>query len=534
MPPSCLSATLGIFLAFQGAGQTERVDENLTITWRKKTIEIQTKTVKLPSGEETTQEVPVLRFTEGVSAQYGVTEVRADRLEAHMDPDAPWGEAEGNVRLFDPEGMIEANKLHFEWRSGRGSAESVTAHVGEMRISAARVQIEPTSWTFFDVRAMPCDATNGFAISAETATMKPGQTVEFKRVRLRAFGRNVISLRRHQVSMASGRRGIGFPSISIRKDLKPSLVWSADHEFTSETLLGGSFGAGINRKVSGELFLTHSLLPVSSGALLANPHSELSEPFGNGYFDNISVRSPDQDREEFSTKRLSLSVGTALNRRVTTNTDFDRATKPWEVVLDSGSELMGFGIQAQLRHQRIGEDNRNFQTRSSALIGVAAPDWRLGKNLFTLVRADSRVYLNAGEDSGWARAQAGLIFRAKNFRIGTAYSVGSEWGTPAFSFDSAKPLESIHARFDGALGNFKLSMLNRFDVKNKNWFDREVALRWNMGCFEPYVLWREAPRRLTFGIELTSLRAFARLSSAFKNRDANNRPRPLAEGDPWN
>jgi hypothetical protein len=201
-------------------------------------------------------------------------------------------------------------------------------------------------------------------------------------------------------------------------------------------------------------------------------------------------------------------------------------TKPFEIVLEEGREVGGFGLLGTLRYQALQEDSGPNERRAMFSTTALAPAVQLGGGLSTHVRLDASAY-HGGSTFAWGQMQAGLIYNpSPRVRFGAAYVYGSHTGTPSFAIDELFSTRAFHGRVDFDFGPTKLSLLSKFDFEKRKWFDNEIGLSQVLGPIEPFITFREFPRTVTFGVRLRAEQAFDRLRRRFDNRTPSLIDRP--------
>jgi hypothetical protein len=348
------------------------------------------------------------------------------------------------------------------------------------------------------------------------------------------LGRKVVTLKKHPISLRQEARGLTLPSLSLRRGMVPDLGWASDIPLSSSSLANVEIILGRDRKPSSSLYLTQSLLGGKSAGLPSPPRSELKEPFGFGYLDNVNVESPAEERERVGRRRLSLSVGTVQSGRVVTSELREPVSKPWEIVLEGGGRLGGTSVFGHARSHSIRPASGELQQRIVLDLTALPPFVRIAEGLYGAARIDGRYYANDGPDHRWIHAQLGLVWRASpKLRVGAAWNVGAQSGMPAIAVDRLDPERWAALRADWSSGPTDLSLLAKYDPKAGKWVDFEVALRQVAGCVAPFVVYRQSPRTLNIGLELRALTALDRLKSAPARRDRNNRPLPQSGRHDW-
>lgn len=498
----------------------ERIDEQLVVEWRHKSVSIEKRRAVDLEGREVEVETTILRFAGGVKADYGPTHLEADELELQLDDLERAGYARGNVRLMDPEGEATADALDFQWRAGTAHASNAYVRVGSLGIRAGEIHVTPSNWILTDAALDPnVGGLQVYTLSAPVVDVRPGSKGIVRKLDVKLFGTRLFVIPRLAFSLRQGSRGVRLPGVSLREGGRPGLTWDSDFELGNRMLLSTGAAFIAQRKPSGSLTLAYDLLGPESNGVLFEPHSDLADPFHNGYFDNIAIKTPERERKSVGATRAVVAASGSYFQRVSGREALTNASKPWELVLDVGRTSSGIAQNLQLRYQEIEELPGQSLQRATAIGALTAPSWSLARGLESSLRLDGRAFLNPKSDYGWARATAGLTYLpASNLRLGASYAVAGEYGGPAFQFDRPWPLHSANLRADLTLGPRSLSAMFKYDPARHKWYDREFALYQVAGSFSLYAVWRQFPSRFSLGFELRTLDVIERLKTRVMRR----------------
>jgi hypothetical protein len=472
------------------AAHVQKIDVDLTVYWHRQTI---------------TASPRALIFEDRVEADYAGTKLYCDKLTLYLEEGHKHGLAEGNVRLVDPDGTLDASRIFFDWVGRTGSGEDVAVHSHGVMMRAQHVIIQQKIWTAENIYATPCDGegTPLFEIHAPRAVISPGGDATLFRPRIYVLGHHVFNMKQYQVSQTRRGAGQSLPSVSYSKSGGFSAGIQPNYQIDDQTLVASGFHVGQHQKPSRDILLSRSLLPVSTAPGGFIPRSDLDERFSFSYFENVYVKTPQQETAYLSGRRLSLSLGTTFNEGAAARRNSTALTKPLEAVLEGAGAAHGLAIFGQVRAQRIQEVDGPAQNRTVGYVSIAAPPLTLVPGLYTDIRADAADFLNRGGSYGWAHFQAGLVARpSRALRIGAAWMNAAEWGEPAFESDRLFSMHSVHVRGDLLLGPTKLSVLSKYDLRGRRWFDNEFEISQAIRCVEPYFVYRQFPRGFSFGLRV--------------------------------
>lgn len=469
---------------------TDQIDQDIVVTWHKRTV------LTRP---------PSIIFEQGVQTVYGFTTLISDRLVLDLEPGHKHGLAEGHVRVLDPDGTLTADRLFFDWVNKTGSGQNIDAHAHRLMFHANNILAGPKVWTLEGLYATPCGGESHplLAVQAPKAIVAPKGDATIVHPTLLFRGRKIITLRNYVISSNSRSNGQPLPSLSYSRSGGIAGGWAPSYNLDDLTALNGGIHLGQHQRPSEDLLLSRSLLPASAAPGGFLPRSDFEERFNFSYFDNVFIRTPDQERNYVSATRSSLSVGTAWNEYPVARLTSTAFSKPVDIIYEQATSFGGFGEYAQLRGQRIQQLGGTRETRAVASGALLLPELSLGKGSYTDIRLDGSAYLGDKNHYGWGHLQAGLVTRpSKYVRLAAAYEGAFEQGTPTFVADRLYKNHWISVRSDLFLGPTKLSVLQKYDPRGQSWFDSEFQISQVAGCLEPYLVYRRFPRGYSFGFRL--------------------------------
>lgn len=505
-----ISLALATSLA-QDAPQQTSYEGGLVVEWKRKRLDAHPRKVT---------------FTDGVKATYGPTVLYADTLTLHLDGSERRGEADGHVRVEDPDGRVTAAFLSFDWANRVATGRSVHVEIGPFRLDAKDARLDPEKWVFTDVVGSPCtEKAQHITLKASKVTVEPNVRAVAERAQFFLFGKRMANLPKYSFGLRRGAEGFKLPQPSFsRRGL--GAKWASTFTLDPKLNLGLGMVARPGDPFSGRVELTRSLAGPAPGFA---PRWDLAEPFYDAYFDNVTVMSPLDESISLGGRRTLLSVGSSLYQSSVARRQDDDFTKPIELVLEDGRALGGFNLTTQVRGQSIRARGGHTSSRLVGSVGLGTPFWDMGKGLYAYGRFDFSGYLSEHHRSSWLRGQVGVAWRPdERFRIGLAYSSGSEFGSPLFDADVPYTLRAFHLRTDLDIGPTDASLLLKYDPETGKWYDAEVRLSQIAGCIEPYLLYRKFPDSFAVGFRFRSddlLEIFQRRSrrDAGGSRDSHRR-----------
>lgn len=505
--------TLPIALALQASPElkTISVDQRLTVSYRRMKSTLNPK---------------VAIFEGDVTATYGVTVVRTDKLVLYMDDAEQRGIAEGSTTVDDPEGSLKAERLEFRWHydDRNGTASNVVIDVAGVTVSADLAVFTQEAWRFDGVTLSPCAGDDGLGLKLRSLTVEPGRRAIGRHLEFNVGGRKLASWPRYEVSLDRKSEGLQWPTIVSREGDAYGLGWKGGFELGPSAVLNAQITAFPRHATSGSVYLTKSLLSPDRIRDTITPKSDISTPFSNSYFDHLGVLSRSTERETVGAPRLSASagVGRGLGRAESIEGQYN---KPWDLVAEYGDTFGDWSVFGQGRFQRIGSRTSGYVDRTVGALSVLPPELPIGSSLSIVGRFDSRIYGTEGREHGWGRGLIGVDARLSKFvSIGAAFTKGWTQGAPEFTFDRPEVLDGFHVRVNLQLGPTTIGFLAKRNDGALGWYDHEYYVAQVAGCFEPFILIRERPNSLTFGITLRPLKEFERLRDRAVKRTKGNMP----------
>jgi hypothetical protein len=79
-----------------------------------------------------------------------------------------------------------------------------------------------------------------------------------------------------------------------------------------------------------------------------------------------------------------------------------------------------------------------------------------------------------------------------------------------------------HLRADFNFGNIQASLLGKYDLNRREWYDKEYGFSFIAGSFEPFVVWRQFPNDVRFGARLRIDALLGKLQK--RKQDRETRP----------
>lgn len=442
-----------------------------------------------------------LTFTGHVTAEYSGSVVRAEKLRINAKNRT--GTAEGDVVLTDPEGHAKAATFEFNWEKKTGFLTGVVLQADNVHIEAETLKVVPGQWDLENANlSLSRVGRAPVSFEAGSVTIYPGRSGVARRVFFHVYGMKIGPISRLSFSLRKRLKGLGLPSITNRKGLGVGVSWETNFAAGDHAVIGSFWDSFPRREPGFGLQYGYSPLGPEAATQIA-PRSDLSERFADGWFDNVSVRTPQEEQDEFENERRSFAVGSFWNQATGGRiNDSDNVSKRFDVVSELGGRSHGFGTFGSFRLQSIRESTQSpFLNRLTAQTTVLAPALQVNKALRGHVRLDTFASLSEHGTYGWGRVETGLIYSpTKNTTFGLAYSIGSGVGDPDFRFDGLVADQALMARADFLFGPFTFRYLNKYNVGTHQWYDREYEIAMVAREYEPYIVYRQFPSETRIGV----------------------------------
>jgi hypothetical protein len=461
-----------------------------------------------------------------VVARYGVTELHSDSLTLYQNEDRREGIAEGKVQLIDPDGTARADRLQFSWKDQTASGTTVKIEMSGLHLAADSVEIKPGEWVLLGVHAAPeAGQRPVFGLKSPRVVYRPGQTGRAYRASFSVFGNKLITLPSYDFGGKRGADGVRVPSVSFNNGL--GINWRSSILFDDRTRLGGGFRARKGDWPGAQAEVTRSFLPRNEPGTLRPPVNDFAERFSYGYMDSLFVRRPGDERDIVGARRSSLTLSTTFNQTMVARANDRLYSKPFEAIWEEGRMIDAMGLLLNGRYQNIREERGRNADRAVLMGALLAPTVDLGRGLGTHLRLDSTAFLGR-ERYQWTQAQAGLIYRASpQLRLGASYVWASQTGTPLFENGRLFAMRAFHGRMDVDFGSTRVSLLSKYDFDRRKWYDNEIGFSQVAGPIEPFVVFREFPRTLSFGLRFRADEVFGRIQRRLSGqppRSLDDRP----------
>ncbi len=441
-------------------------------------------------------------FDNGVTLEYDASTVQCDHLD--IDLKAQTGVAEGNVHLLDPVARVDAKRLELWWgaEGRRGHFDGAFVQVGSSRLKASSVDIAPDLWVLHDVEGTTSRAQPAwYEVHSKLLKIKPGKSGSIDHPTVYILGHKFLTLPTRSFNLDKRSEGLTIPGFNYSHQYGLGLSWGGGFLVDHSTDFAFGFGVFPNSRPGYGANLTRSLLPETRVTTFLTPQSDFGERFGYGFLDNIVVSSPESEDVTIRAERKAVSVNSVWNQVLNDRGTTAPFSKAVEAVYEQGGKMDGFGYISQVRLQTIREFGQSYSERLLLVEQVAPPPIHITPTLRTIARLDAQAFLD-GYQYSWMRAIVGLAYTpVKQFRLSAGGYVSTETGSPQYEIDPLYSKAGYLVRGDLNLGPTKISFMRKRDSK-LGWFDKEYSVSQVVGCFEPFITYRQNPNDYVLGFRL--------------------------------
>lgn len=466
----------------------------------------ETLTIEAPEWFEDF-ETGLITFVGGVKATYGPTILTCEKIIVNRNKKT--FETFGQTKIFDPEGVVTADSVTTSWADGSkgATARNVLVEIGYVKIQGSTLTIvsEPEQvWTLTDVKFELSDlAGGGNRILARSLRIYPGKYGVAEHVFYQILGQKLGPIPKQSFNFDRRVSGIKLPSITNRPGVGLGVSWDSSVLLTDHSSLLAAWSTFPGQLPAYRVQYTTSPLAVENNATKLAPRDELGEPQADGWFNNIGIADPEMERSRLQTRKNSFSAGLLWNSSTAGRLNDGRdISKLFDFAYEAGGAIGEAGWITTSRIQRIREGfNTQWVDRGLVMGTFLAPDLIGGDQLSTQIRTDIFGTASSSNTFGYARGEFGLVWEPKKgIKIGAAYAVGGQTGTPDFLFEQLDFASAMLVRADYSIGPYTLRYLAKYDFKGQTWYDKEWEIALAAGSLEPFMVRREFPSDYRIGV----------------------------------
>lgn len=484
--------------------------------------------------QEYSREKETARFWGGVKATYGPTTLECEELL--LDYANRTGRAIGKVRLVDPDGVIEAENLVFNWRDKTGQAERVRTEVAGMRLSIEKLEIAPKRWFAAGVRGTPSTTRPpDLEFRARELTLEPGRRGRAVRPGLSVFGLDLGTIPTYAFSLDPRIEGFRPPTISFQQGDGLGLSWLSSFFVDDQSAITGKWAMIPASLPNYQLEWASSPVAPESMRGRITTRSDVGDRLNTSWFDSIIVPRSTKEWDGLRQTRRNFTIGTYWNQTTRgRREDSEEVSKMLDLAYEVGGAQGDWGLLGQLRLQRLrGAHDEPFVDRLF-FQGIAHSGERtITSGLGIVFRLDSNATLDKDGGFAWLRGAGYFVGRPNGYltlAAGSVYTVDA--GNARFAFDELFRRNALHFRADARVGPVTLAGLVKYDLLSRDWYSVEYTAALVAGSFEPYIYYRQVPRDVQFGVRLRTNAFFDLLSDRNVRRQQDRTKQKGAEANP--
>lgn len=447
-------------------------------------------------------------------------------VNAEINHETKQGWFRNTVRLEDELGVLTASEIFLDWSnpdadSVKGHAKNVVLDAYEAHFEAEEISLTGDGGVRMET-AWFSTAPGYYRLHLDGVLIRPGEFISAKKAVFQLGKGLRIPIPFFRINLNPRVTGIQMPVPKVDEDFKLGYSWSQLVEIGNRASIHLNYRGGQDRvpstnaqiiyeiaeprkrkpQTAAEIQLERLRAPTNARLFPNNPDLER---FTDGYFDSVTVETPQQEENDVAKRHLILFAGRSTN--IGTNTrlgeeiDFDR---PYYFGAQGGGMFGSVSLNAQVRYGMVQERLSDDEHQRMEFFGTAlSRDFGLGGNLWFGLRGDVGVFTGDGSDFGWLRPMATVIAKPGNtVTMGLAYFRAQEWGTPLFTSDRLYSKKGLHFRVDFDFPATDISVLLKYDFDRKELYDIEVAMEQVMPVITPFFSYRQVPGTFAFGFKL--------------------------------
>lgn len=469
--------------------------------WRQGEVRVQYQSVETEFVRGASGTRMRLRFEGDVVVSWQQSELRAntvvyDELSGELS-------AQGEVRLSDPDGRIEAEALQWNTITRTGRAEDALLQVQSTTLQAKVLEAEAGHYraqgvTFWLAR----EGRPPVYVTANRVSINDGRTARVSGMTLHLYGINLGPWPSWSFRLDRRTEGLRLPRI-VPTNEGLGYAWGSDYSFSDQLLLDGSIEALLGEPIRSGLRLTYSL-DKETANVRQLPTEDLGERVANGWFNSVDIKTSEHERGEVSANRNLLSAAIYGNRRTFgRENNEDRVNQWFKLDYTRSEDVQGWGINLSTSYQRTQPaPGEAAVDRLLSQATILAPTYDFGGGWKSHIRGDLFSTVG-GSPFGFARGEFGTYRTfGGGLTAGVAVALSSEFGKPDFDFDRLHSRGGLLVRFDYERGPYTGRYLAKWDDGRGGWYDQEYEMALVADVFEPFVLYRRFPGEFRIGVRL--------------------------------
>lgn len=458
------------------------------------------------------------RLSGNVVATYET--LRLTSAEAEIDDTKKIARFRTGVTVVEPDlGTLSAEEITIRYAKTaeggqEGIATGIVMDVFEGHFEATELRMRQGRFEMRGAKITMCDRENpDFLIGIDRISVVPERNA-FARNAYLQLGRSVrVPVPFFNVGLNPQQTGFQLPQPDMGENFELGYRWRNVLQLSSQSAFLYEQNGKLDEEpyVNAQLAVTTKLRKGSEAKRMIAIRNEDRERFLNGYWDNVTTLTPEQEAESLSQDEIDFFVGRTTNFRTSARPgDRERIEREWYVGAQAAGDFGGLLAQANIRYGSIrSRDTLIEDERFEAFSTLLLPEWPLSDGLSLRVRADAAAFAGEASAYGWVRPMVGLISRP---RPGITFSLGYfqavDFGDALFNADRLYSEHGLHFRADFDLPATDISLLLKYDFDKADLYDVEVSVGQVAHCIRPFVTYRKFPGSFQFGFTLRADKLF--------------------------
>ena len=402
-------------------------------------------------------------------------------------------QAFGNVLFKDKKQTLTGNSFTYNFKTEIGLARDSSANVDNIYFRGKELKSEPNRYTITGSRFTACDREKPhYYMSARELIIEPDKKLTARDASIIFFGKRILHVPKFTINLdKENKTEVKLPPIGISGHYgfytgyefdiskEPNTIGTLDIKLATKYTFQG--GLMYDRIANRPIFLrATSHEPYYGGTRPGLTLSRLPE-VGMRFFSGEAAQS-------FKLSRESLDLSSS-----TINPLFFKEDKQ---KLNFVSEV-GFGKFSQFP-----------DTVTAERMDARAITW------LDPVPIDSKTIISPGLFARLSRYSTGDEYSDLGLRLALArrlgadsyaslaYATHSVSGRTPFEFDAVELTDELQGKLRFRTGRYAIELMGRYDLNNKDFFDKEISLSRVFHCVEPKITWKDRFKEFSIGVGL--------------------------------
>lgn len=402
-------------------------------------------------------------------------------------------EAHGNVSFLRKESTLTGESFTYNFKTEKGLANDASATLNNIQYRGKEFKSELNRYTVTGSRFTTCDREKPhYYMSARELIIEPDKKLTARDVSIVFFGKRILNVPKYTINLdkknpsetklppigISGHYGI-FTSYEFDISHEPRTVGALELRLSTEYTFQG--GLMYDRIAGRPIFLrATSYQPFYGGTRSGLTISKLPE-VGARFHSGEAAESFENPRNS-----INLSAGTINPLR------FKRDNRKMNYVSE-----VGFGKFTQYPDDKTSE---RMDARAIAWLDPVAID---SKTVISPGIGIRLSHYSTGDDYTDLGLSLALARRlGSDSYASITYATHSVSGSTPFEFDAVELTDELHGLLRLHAGDYAIELGGRYDLNNKEFFDKEISIARRFHCIEPKITFKNRFKEFSIGIGL--------------------------------